>query len=121
MIAFLGGAGCANVSHLVLYQNTNLGLKGSVSPQTGNTSIKFGFDRQFLTIVPKVKIDNQANNNPNETQTLEAADVFSASRVNVRGLFVPDVEELILTGDAAKKYANSDSARKAFQSRNTSQ
>ena len=56
IVASDGAVGCANVSHMVLYQNTNLGLKGSVSPSTGNTSIKVGFERDFLTILPKVKI-----------------------------------------------------------------
>ena len=116
MIVLLGSAACANVSHLVLYQNTNLGLKGTVSPQTGNTSIKVGFDREFLAILPKIKVDN-----PDGTQVLEAGTVFSASRVNVRGLNVPDVEELILTGDAAKIYARTPDARKAFESPNQNQ
>src|SRR4051794_3050422 len=90
--------GCANVSHMLLYTDTSLGIKGGLNPETNSVSMHVGFRRNFATIVPKVRVVAE---NGQPTGEMEAASVYSTSKIGLHGLHVPDVDEMVVTGDAA--------------------
>jgi hypothetical protein len=106
-----GSIGCANVSHALVYQDTTLGINGGASPQNGNINLKIGFQRNFASVVPKVK-----NPNPNspDAPDVEAGSVFAASRYSVKGLQLPDIDEFIVTGDAAAELGKAPGAVETF-------
>lgn len=103
---------CANVSHMLLYQDTNLGIKGGYNPETSNVSLHIGFRRNFVTLVPKVNHDMSGD--PAKAD-LESASVFSASSMTLRGLAVPDIDEMVVTGDAAVALGGTKGALLPFQ------
>ena len=103
-------SGCANTTHMALYQNTNLGLKGGLNPQNSNVSVKIGFSREFISVIPKVQHEDPAVEHPQE-----AGSVFAASRVDIQGLNVPEIEEIIVTGDAAVEFARSKEGHDAVK------
>lgn len=108
----LGAAisGCANTSHMALYQNTVLGVNGAVNPENSNVHLKVGFSRDFVTIVPKVE-----DPDPNTPEVKkEAGSVFATSRINVKGLGIPEVDEVIITGTAAHRFAASKAGHEVF-------
>jgi hypothetical protein len=102
---------CANVSHMLLYQDTSLGIKGGLNPETNTASIHVGFRRNFATIVPKVK----ETENGQPTGEMEAASVYSASKMVIRGLQLPDIDETVVTGDAAYALGQSADALDPFK------
>jgi hypothetical protein len=95
---------------MLLYTDTSLGIKGGLNPETNTVSMHVGFRRNFATIVPKV----QEVENGQPTGEMEAASVYSASRVALHGLHVPDVEEMVVTGDAAEALGQSPGALEPF-------
>ena len=102
--------GCANTSHMALYQNTVLGVNGAVNPENSNVHVKVGFSREFITIIPKV-----ANPDPTNPEVeKEAGSVFATSRTNVSGLNIPEVDEVIITGTAAHKFAATQAGHEVF-------
>jgi hypothetical protein len=105
--------GCANVSHMLLYTDTSLGIKGGLNPETNTVSMHVGFRRNFATIVPKV----QEVENGKPTGEMEAASVYSTSKMALHGLHVPDVEEMVVTGDAADALGQSSAALDPFTSK----
>ena len=108
--AALAFGACANVTHTMLYQDSNLGIKGGYNPETSNIAIHVGFRRNFATIVPKVNHDLTGT-----AEDLDAASVYNASTMVVRGLSVPDIDEITVTGDAAVALASSKGALLPFQ------
>ena len=107
---------CANVSHMLLYQDTSLGIKGGLNPETNTANIHVGFRRNFATIVPKV----QPTVNGAPAGDMEAASVYSASNMVIRGLQVPDIDEIVVTGDAAAALGKTANALIPFTSKSGS-
>lgn len=103
--------GCANTSHMALYQNTVLGVNGAVNPDNSNVHLKVGFSRDFITVIPKVK---------REDGEMQAGSVFATSRTNVKGLNIPEVDEVIITGDAAARFAKTKDGHEVFNPGNGS-
>lgn len=86
---------CQNSSHLILYQQSNLGLNAAVDPATQNLHVRIGLRREFGAIVPKYEDDAK----PGDKQ---AASAYFGSRARVTSPFrVPEVAEVMATGDAA--------------------
>jgi len=112
-VAALAFCSCANVSHMLLYHDRHLGIKGGVNPETNNVAINVGYRSNFASIIPKVEPDPV-----NAPKTYEAASVYSSSRIVIRGLGVPDVEELTATGDAAVAVGKSADGQQPFTSKN---
>ncbi len=107
------GGGCANPSHAVLYQQTTLGVNAGTNPETGNFKLRVGFKREFAAVIPKVVLPADPNN-PEAGEKIEAGSTFSASRYSVKGLQIPEVEEFIVTGDAATTLGATPGAMGAF-------
>ena len=104
-------SGCANSSHLLIYQHTNLGLNSGINPQTGNLHVRIGLRRDFACVIPKVTMKNQDT----DTQDIKAASSYVVSRVRIRGpLEVPDIAEIIATGKAAAQMGDKADALSPF-------
>ncbi len=101
-------AGCANVPHAVLYQETTLGVSAGTNPESGNLKVRVGFKRDFASITPKVRTT------PGDDTTIDAGSTFVASRYSVKGLDIPEVEEVMVTGEAAASLGKSPEALKPF-------
>ncbi len=86
---------CSNSSHLLLYQQSNLGLNAGLNPATQNLHVRVGLRRQFGAIVPKYAVGAEGERN-------QAASAFFGSRARVSHPFrVPEVAEVMATGRAA--------------------
>lgn len=90
-----GLTSCANSSHLLLYQQSNLGLNAGVNPSTQNLHVRIGLRRQFGAIVPKYAVDPDGGNT-------QAASAYFGSRARVTSPWrVPEIAEVMATGEAA--------------------
>lgn len=90
---------CANPSHLVVYQHSNLGMNAGMSPATNNFHVRIGLRREFAAVVPKYD-DDPAPGISHED--FNAASAFIAGRMRViHPLKTPEVTECIATGEAA--------------------
>lgn len=99
---------CSNSSHLLLYQQSNLGLNAGINPSTQNLHVRIGLRRQFGAIIPKY---TTGETNPDGTQTNKAASAYFGSRARITGPFrVPEVAEVMATGAAAVIAAKSGKA-----------
>jgi hypothetical protein len=112
LVALTGGLmSCANTSHLLVYQHTNLGLNAGASPQSGNIHARVGLRREFACIVPKVKTPQ----NEEDTPKIEAASSYVASRVKITSVFKsPEIDEVIATGMAASQLGEKNDAMTPF-------
>jgi hypothetical protein len=98
-------ASCSNSSHLLLYQQSNLGLNAGVNPSTQNIHVRVGLRREFGAIVPKYTIDKDGK------ATNQAASAYFGSRARVKSPFrVPEVAEVMATGPAAVIAASAGNA-----------
>ena len=100
-------AACANVSHVVIYQDNQLGIKGSYSSDTNSGTLVIGYRNKFASLIPKV--------DPAVTGSdYQAASVYAGSQMVVHGLGVPDVDEITATGQAAIYVASSSGGQAPF-------
>lgn len=109
----LAAVGCANPSHLMLYQQSNLGVNAGISPATNNLHVRVGLRREFGAIipkyydsVPKVGADGaevvDKDGKVVTGQKREAASSFVAARMRVRSAFeTPEITECLASGTAA--------------------
>lgn len=111
LVALTGGLmSCANTSHLLVYQHTNLGLNAGASPQSGNVHARVGLRREFACIVPKV----QTPQNEKDPK-IEAASSYVASRVKITNIYrSPEIDEVIATGEAASQLGEKSDAMTPF-------
>ncbi len=92
-------ASCANPSHLVVYQHSNLGVNAGMSPATNNFHVRIGLRREFAAVVPKYDDDPLPGM---ENEDFNAASAFIAGRMRViHPMKTPEVTECIATGEAA--------------------
>lgn len=104
-------SGCANSSHLLIYQHTNFGLNSGINPQSGNLHVRIGLRRDFACVIPKITMNNQETG----TDDIKAASSYVVSRVRVHGpLEVPDIAEIIATGKAAAQMGDKTDALSPF-------
>ena len=98
---------CANTSHMLVYQHTNFGLNAGVNPQSGNLHVRIGHRQDFACVIPKVKDETSG--------TIKAGSSYVASRVRVHGpLQVPDIAEIVATGNAASNMGDKPDALTPF-------
>jgi hypothetical protein len=102
-------SGCANSTHMFMAQETNLGLVGSVSPQTGNVKVDIGYHRWLATVIPKVN-----NIQPDGTENEVAGSVFIASHGGFHYLDIPEISDLVATGTAANNLASTGEGKVLF-------
>ncbi len=101
---------CSNSSHLLLYQQSNLGLNAGINPSTQNLHVRVGLRRQFGAIVPKYALV-ETDDSGKVTTTNKAASAYFGSRARITSPFrVPEVAEVMATGRAAVIAAQSGNA-----------
>jgi len=107
LITALGLASCANPSHLIVFQHSNLGVNAGVSPATNNFHVRVGLRREFAAVVPKyIDEGTDANANRVRAQRNEAASAFVAARMRVISPWhTPHISEILATGEAAVNIA----------------
>jgi len=106
-LAALSLASCANPSHLIVYQHSNLGINGGVSPATSNFYVRIGLRREFAAVVPKYKEEVPPFDVPEPKYENDAASAYVAARMRVTGVFsTPQISEILATGQAAINAAN---------------
>ncbi len=101
---------CTNTSHMLLVQDTHLGLHAAPNPEGQNVGVSFGYRRRFATVIPKVEfgVDDAQYKRP----VRNAASVVSAASATFNGPFrVPEVSEVVWTGDAAQNFAKTQKAK----------
>lgn len=94
---------CQNSSHLLLYQQSNLGLNAAINPSTQNLHVRIGLRREFGAIVPKYEMEADSETlgipDPHEKK---AASAYFGSRARITSPWrVPEVAEVMATGEAA--------------------
>jgi hypothetical protein len=98
--------GCQNSSHLLLYQQSSLGLNAAVNPSTQNLHARIGLRREFGAIVPKYEKTKDDGTTENQ-----AASSYFGSRTRITSPFrVPEVAEIMATGEAATIAARAGNA-----------
>lgn len=96
--------GCQNSSHLILYQQSSLGLNSAIDPATQNLHVRIGLRREFGAIIPKYEKEDGKNEK-------QAASAYFGSRARITGPFrVPEVAEVMATGEAATIAARAGNA-----------
>lgn len=99
---------CANPSHLVVYQHSNLGVNAGVSPATNNLHVRVGLRREYAAVIPKYESDTRSEP--------AAASSFVVGRMRVAGAFkTPETTEVIATGNAAIQAAGGGGLPKFIQ------
>ena len=100
-------AACGNVSHVMLYQDSTLGVNGGVNPENNNVNLHIGYHRDFYMVAPKVAVDGTST-------AYDAASTYGYTKLVINGLNVPDIDELVATGTAAVLMAKTPDAKAIF-------
>jgi hypothetical protein len=109
LCTLFGTVSCANTSHLFIYQHSNFGFNAGTSPQSGNIHVGIGLRRDFACVIPKIDSGDKA------TPNIRAASSYVVSRVRTKSPFaVPDIAEIIATGEAADQMGNKTDALSPF-------
>lgn len=102
-------SGCANTSHVVVYQHSNFGLNAGMNPATQSIHVRLGMRNEFAIITPKLeydttveKMDPSGNVTTVPAKGYHAASSYVATRFRVKDPFkAPEVAEIVATGKAA--------------------
>jgi hypothetical protein len=112
----LSFSSCNNISHVLVYQHSNVGFCSGLNPQTNNVHVRLGIRQEVAALIPKV--DHNLTDDPKATDP-DAASTYIAMRVNVDNPFAtPEVNELIATGQAAVNIASDKEPMKPFKEKN---
>jgi hypothetical protein len=107
MLLVLGG--CANWGkQLYIAHDTKLGVDASINTATSSGSIDLGYDRRFLTWVPRsVDVEEGASKEEGDgkTKAKEVMSVMACSNLRVGIVQVDYYDESLATGRAAVKFA----------------
>ncbi|HXV24197.1 MAG TPA: hypothetical protein VED46_08050 [Alphaproteobacteria bacterium] len=106
LLSILGA--CQNAGeHLYVAHDTKLGIDASYNTAMTSGSIDLGYDRRFITWVPRsVEINDE------DPDAKEAMSVIACSMLQVGALNILYYDESMATGRAAKNFAKSlDQAR----------
>jgi hypothetical protein len=99
MVLVLGG--CANWGkQLYVAHNTKLGIDASINTATSSGSIDLGYDRRFLTWVPR-SVDIEEG----DGKAKEVMSVMACSDLRVGIITIDYYDESLATGRAAVKFA----------------
>jgi len=113
----LSFSSCNNISHVLVYQHSNVGFCSGLNPQTNNVHVRLGIRQEVAALVPKV--DHNTDSAVSEAEP-DAASTYIAMRVNVDNPFAtPEVNELIATGQAAVNIASDNEPMKPFSEKQT--
>lgn len=105
-------ASCNNISHLLVYQHSNVGFCAGLNPETSNVHVRLGIRQECGTMVPKVMVPKAGT----DTKEATAASAYVGMRVTVRSAFaVPEVEEIVASGLAAENVARTGDPLKPFK------
>lgn len=99
--ALCGGlAGCGEATNLYVAHNTVVGVNANVSPDRQQGQLLVGYDRDFITIIPKsVDADGLA---PGEQDVMS---LLNCTELEVDGIFLSRYVDVMASGEAAKKLA----------------
>jgi hypothetical protein len=101
MVLVLGG--CANWGkQLYLAHDTKLGIDASINTATSSGTLDLGYDRRFVTWVPRSVEIKDAN--PETAK--EVMSVLACSELRVGIVSIDYYDESLATGAAATKFAN---------------
>jgi hypothetical protein len=110
-------AGCANWGkQLYVAHDTKLGIDASINTATTSGSIDLGYDRRFVTWVPRsVEIDedgvdgkvisDQDGDGQDEAKAREVMSVIACSNLRVGIVSIDYYDEAMATGRAAVRFA----------------
>lgn len=98
VMAVIMGVGGCEATNLATHHKTVVGVNAAVNAEQTKGHLVVGYDRKFSAVVPKsVKEDNGEGK--------EVMSAFSCSNLEVNGIYLSRFTELLITGEAAKKYA----------------
>ena len=126
LLVFVVGCMGRARDHLIYHQKTVLGVDISPSPESSDVHVVVGYDRKTVAYVPKIPLDHSAApadpnqpsnaNCPGEQGSAasgnagEAMSVVSMSKIIVRLVGLPSIEENFATGCAAIQVAGNAAA-----------
>lgn len=86
------GGGCTSLEkQLYIASDTSLGVNGAVNTAQTAGKIVIGYDRKFVTVVPKM--------NPNAESDVMSA--YNCTHVEIKGLRISKFRERLASGEAA--------------------
>lgn len=104
-------ASCNNISHLMVYQHSNIGFCAGLNPETTNVHVRLGIRQEVATLVPKVAVPVAGKDKPENN----AASSYVGMRVKMLSAFdVPEVEEIVASGAAAENVSSVEDAIEPF-------
>ncbi|MCB0833151.1 MAG: hypothetical protein KDC45_06790 [Bacteroidetes bacterium] len=96
-------SGCTQPS-LYVAHNTVVGVNAAVNTQRTSGSLIVGYDRDFITLIPK-SVDPPEEQNQQNDGAKEAMSAISCSKLEVKNIWLSEFKEYLATGQAAKLYA----------------
>lgn len=101
-------AGCQDWGNqLYIANTTKLGINASLNTTRQAGSIGLGYDRYFVTWVPRSvdQSDASPDGDPAADKTRDVMSVLACSRLEVDGLNIKEFDETLATGEAARIFA----------------
>ncbi len=101
-------AGCEDWGNqLYIANTTKLGINASLNTTRQAGSIGLGYDRYFVTWVPRSvdRSDASPDADPAVGATRDVMSVLACSRLEVDGLNIKEFDETLATGEAARIFA----------------
>lgn len=103
VIAFGFAVTACDAGNLLIAHRSVIGIDAAVNSETTSGQLVIGYDRNFITSVPKsVPIDTSENEE-------EAMAVLSCSELEIEGIYLSKFTEYLATGKAARNYSNNKS------------
>lgn len=91
-------AGC-EANNLYVAHNTVIGVNASVSPDRQQGQLLIGYDRDFVTVIPK-SVDKTVKTGKKDVMAL-----LNCTQVEVDGIFLSKYTDSIASGEAAILFA----------------
>lgn len=104
IITLTAFAGCTPRNMYVAHDSI-LGVNASVSQGRQRGQLVVGYDRDFVTIIPKTVKGNDGS--------LDAMSLVVCTELEVEGIFLNEYSDVIATGDAAASFVNSGALQDA--------
>jgi hypothetical protein len=100
LLALVAGLlGACEVNQLYTASHTNIGINAAVKPDMTEGSLMVGYQRDFVTLVPKSVPDTEAPGNRDVMAALVCTDLV------VSGIWLNKYVEYVATGKAARDFA----------------
>ncbi len=106
-------SGC-EARNLYVAHDTVVGLNAQLSEDRKKGRLVFGYDRDFVTIIPKsVDKDKKSPDDPHREEVMAS---LGCSHIVVDGIYLTEYRDMVVTGDAAKALAKKlDGRDKLFE------